>query len=47
MGTMIHLQAEVASVLSKELADKIVEALKPIDPYRVILFGSHAWGEPK
>ena len=34
-------------MLSKELADKIVEALKPIDPYRVILFGSHAWGEPK
>ena len=32
--------------LPEELKNRIIKALKPIDPYRVILFGSYAWGEP-
>jgi len=28
------------------LKNRIIECLKPIDPTRVILFGSYAWGEP-
>lgn len=38
--------SEVAGVLPKEIADRIIEALKPVDPHRVILFGSYAWGVP-
>jgi len=28
------------------LKNWIIECLKPIDPARVILFGSYAWGDP-
>ncbi len=28
------------------LKNRIIECLKPIDPARVILFGSYAWGKP-
>jgi predicted nucleotidyltransferase len=34
-------------MLPKEISDQIIEALKPVDPYRVILFGSYAWGIPE
>ncbi|MDT8442422.1 MAG: nucleotidyltransferase domain-containing protein [Desulfuromonadales bacterium] len=33
-------------MLSQETEHQIVEALRPLAPERVILFGSHAWGEP-
>ena len=32
--------------LSDELRDRISEALRPLDPEKVILFGSFAWGQP-
>jgi len=32
--------------LSDELRDRISEALRPLDPEKVILFGSYAWGQP-
>jgi predicted nucleotidyltransferase len=32
--------------LSDELRVKISEALKPLNPEKVILFGSYAWGKP-
>ena len=32
--------------LSEELATRIRDALVPLHPERVILFGSHAWGSP-
>ncbi|MDA3895913.1 MAG: nucleotidyltransferase domain-containing protein [Desulfobacteraceae bacterium] len=31
---------------SDTLKNRIIECLKPIDPARVILFGSYAWGDP-
>ncbi len=34
-------------MLTREFTDHLVEKLKNADPYRVILFGSHAYGEPK
>ncbi len=30
----------------KEKISKIVESIKPYDPEKIILFGSHAWGNP-
>lgn len=32
--------------LSEKYKDKIIEALKPLNPYKVILFGSYATGNP-
>jgi len=32
--------------LSEEIKNQIIEALKPIEPEKVILFGSYAHGEP-
>lgn len=32
--------------LSDELRDRISEALRPLHPEKVILFGSYAWGRP-
>jgi predicted nucleotidyltransferase len=32
--------------LSEEIKNQIIEALKPLDPEKVILFGSYAYGEP-
>ena len=32
--------------LTSELREQIKEALRPLHPERVILFGSYAWGEP-
>lgn len=32
--------------LSEELKNQIVEAIKPLEPERVILFGSYAYGNP-
>lgn len=32
--------------LSEKLKNEIVQNLKSIDPDQVILFGSHAWGDP-
>ncbi len=32
--------------LSAEIKNQIIESLKPLDPFKVILFGSYAWGEP-
>jgi len=33
-------------MLTEDLKTQLVEKLKEIDPYRIILFGSHAYGEP-
>ncbi len=30
----------------EELKPKIIEALKPLKPHKIILFGSYAYGEP-
>jgi predicted nucleotidyltransferase len=38
--------AEGAMKLSDELRSRISEALKPLQPETVILFGSYAWGQP-
>jgi predicted nucleotidyltransferase len=35
-----------ATKLSDELRNRICEALKPLHPEKVILFGSYAWGQP-
>ena len=35
-----------AMKLSDELREQISEALRPACPEAVILFGSHAWGQP-
>ena len=35
-----------ATRFSNELKDQISEALKPLHPDKVILFGSYAWGQP-
>ena len=32
--------------LSEELETRIIDALAPLHPEKVILFGSYAWGEP-
>ena len=32
-------------MLSEKIKTQIIDALKPVAPYRVILFGSHARGE--
>jgi len=32
--------------LPNELRDQLVEALAPLSPDKVILFGSYAWGQP-
>jgi len=32
--------------LSDELRNQISDALKPLHPEKVILFGSYAWGQP-
>ena len=32
--------------LSDELGNQISDALKPLHPEKVILFGSYAWGQP-
>ncbi|MFH1319306.1 MAG: nucleotidyltransferase domain-containing protein [Bacteroidota bacterium] len=32
--------------MNQHYISQIIEKLKPIDPYKVILFGSHAWGNP-
>ncbi len=32
--------------LPDEIKNQIIEALKPLDPERVILFGSYAYGNP-
>jgi uncharacterized protein len=32
--------------LPAEIKNKIIEALKPLDPEKVILFGSYAYGNP-
>jgi len=38
---------EYNTIMSEEeKIDKIVESIKPYDPEKIILFGSHAWGKP-
>lgn len=32
--------------LSEQMKNQIVEALRPLDPEKIILFGSYAYGEP-
>ncbi len=32
--------------LTDEIKEKIVTQLKVLDPYKIIIFGSHAYGEP-
>ncbi|WP_305045404.1 nucleotidyltransferase domain-containing protein [Geoalkalibacter sp.] len=33
-------------MMNEEVKTEIVERLKAIDPAKIILFGSHAWGDP-
>jgi predicted nucleotidyltransferase len=33
-------------MLTEDLKIQLVERLREIDPYKIILFGSHAYGEP-
>jgi len=33
-------------MLTKQLQQQLIEKLRIIDPYKVILFGSHAYGTP-
>ena len=33
--------------LSDEIKNQIIEALKPLDPEKIILFGSYAYGNPR
>lgn len=42
-----HVSSHLVSVLSPELLQEIVDRLvREFHPDRIILFGSHAWGEP-
>ena len=34
------------SRLSQTFINEIIEQLKPLDPDKVLLFGSYAWGDP-
>jgi len=34
------------TVISNELKNEIIEFLKPLNPHKIILFGSHAYGKP-
>jgi predicted nucleotidyltransferase len=36
----------VDRVVDEKLKSEIIEQLRPLDPYKVVLFGSYAWGEP-
>ena len=33
--------------LSESIKNEIIEVLTPLDPFKVILFGSYAWGQPE
>ena len=33
-------------MLTEDLTRQLVERLKKTDPFKIILFGSHAYGEP-
>lgn len=33
-------------MLTEDIRIQLLERLKEIDPYKIILFGSHAYGEP-
>jgi uncharacterized protein len=33
-------------MLTKDLQEQLVEKLMTLDPFKIILFGSHAYGEP-
>lgn len=33
-------------MLSESVKNEIIDSLKPVDPFLVILFGSYAWGMP-
>ncbi|MCW0484966.1 nucleotidyltransferase domain-containing protein [Gaoshiqia sediminis] len=33
-------------MISRHIIDEIIESLRPIDPEKVILFGSYAYGNP-
>jgi len=39
-------QRKGKSEMTDDLKHKLVERLKSIDPYKIILFGSHAYGVP-
>jgi uncharacterized protein len=42
----MHSMAKNPTRLPDELIRQISEALKPVHPEKVILFGSYAWGQP-
>jgi predicted nucleotidyltransferase len=42
----LQKEEDAAMSLSENLKNQIVQNLKVIDPDQVILFGSHAWGDP-
>jgi predicted nucleotidyltransferase len=35
---------EMGMILTDEIKNKIVDQLKPLDPYKIIVFGSYAYG---
>lgn len=43
---VLHKEEGTTMSLSENLKNQILQNLKTIDPDQVILFGSHAWGEP-
>ena len=42
----MHAMPKDTMKLSDDLRRQISEALKPVHPEKVILFGSYAWGQP-
>jgi uncharacterized protein len=42
----LQQEEETVMSLSENLKNQILQNLKAIDPDQVILFGSHAWGDP-
>jgi len=38
---------DIKTIDSSQIIQEIVEAVKPLDPYKVILFGSYAYGQPE
>lgn len=41
----MNKKASKSTMKNKEYIKKILEKLKPLNPYKIILFGSHAYGE--
>ena len=42
--TIYHM--DIKTVDTGQIIQKIIEAIKPLNPFKVILFGSYAYGQP-